>query len=109
MPGSVIRRLGHTVTDDGLIHYQEEAGTWDEADALAGRRVDRRRRYAILHGGDDGPQLCEAINWTERCSGCSDGYSDGSGCQECCYRGVRRNGAWVPLSTAEHCRTVAAE
>ena len=106
MPGSVIRRLGHTISDDGLIRYQEEPAAWHEADALAGRRVDRRRCYAIIAGDDGEPELCEIVRWTAPCSGCSDDICEGrgAGCHECGYQGVVRNGAWVPASMTDAAR-----
>jgi len=37
---------------------------WSQAEALAARKVDRRRRYAVIDG-----QLCERAEWTTSCSG----------------------------------------
>jgi len=98
MPGSVIRRLGHTIGEDGIIHYQEVPSSWEEADELAGHKVDRRRRFCIMAYDDEGVELCASVRWTYRCSGCTTDVYDvrGDGCHECGYRGVRRNGQWVP-------------
>jgi len=102
VPGSVIRRLGHTISDDGRIDYQDEPAAWTDADALAGRRVDRRRCYAIITGDNGRPELCESVAWAAPCSGCSDGWGEdrGEGCDECGYHGVVRNGAWIPVAAA---------
>jgi hypothetical protein len=103
MPGSVIRRLGHTISESGVIHYQEEAASWADADALAGRRVDRRRCYAIMAGDDGRPELRGSVRWTQHCTGCTETpemttpAERGGGCEKCGYRGVIRCGAWVPL------------
>lgn len=72
--------------------------THAQADELAGRRVDRRRRYAT-----DGTQLLEVATWTVACSGCVEveDYAPmpeaGSGCFECGYSGKRRTSMWVPV------------
>lgn len=107
MAGSVIRRLGHTISDDGLIHYQEEPATWAEADAIADRRLDRRRCYAIFPAdaeeGQTGPHVRQSVSWTQHCTGCAETpemtmpAERGGGCEECGYYGVVRCGAWVPL------------
>jgi hypothetical protein len=94
MPGSVIVR-GETRIIGGRIHHDDKQITWSEADALAGRRLDRRKSWAFING-----ELCDAISWTQNCSGCAydDGYHSirGDGCQECGYHGVVRNSQWVP-------------
>lgn len=109
MPGSVIRRLGHSISEGGQIDYQEEPATWADADAVAGRRVDRRRCYAIMAGEDGNPVLCESVQWTDDCSGCTEigdygvKYGPG-GCRECGYTGRRRTGYWLPVEIAEAAR-----
>lgn len=89
-----IERHGHRIDDAGHIHYDESPVTWDRIDALAGRRMDRRKSYAIVDG-----KVCSMVRWTARCSGCSI-FAEGKsfGCEECGYHGVVRNGAWVPES-----------
>lgn len=105
MTGSVIRRLGTTVDDAGLIHHDDQPATWADADALAGRRVDRRRCYAIMQGEDGQQELCDLARWTGPCSGCTTGYEGpGGGCAECGFRGVVRNAAWVPWLPPEDLR-----
>jgi hypothetical protein len=89
MAGSVIRRLGTTIEDRIIIHNDAPA-TWEDADKLAGGRVDRRCCYAIIPGGDFG-DLNVIAKWTAGCSGC-----DGGGCEECGYRGKVRRAHWVP-------------
>lgn len=71
--------------------------TFEEADALAGRRVDRRRRYLIDTTEPEKTQLCELAHWTDSCSGCR--YPDGTneGCGECGYTGKRHESMFVPV------------
>ncbi|MDK2757514.1 MAG: hypothetical protein KYX66_12340 [Blastomonas fulva] len=90
MSGSVIIRHGHEIVD-GLIIYNETPLSWEDADAKAGRRLDRRKAWAFI---DDG--LCVLARWTQSCSGCSYVGERGGGCSECGYHGVVRSGAWVP-------------
>jgi hypothetical protein len=92
--GRVIERGETTIGDDGLIYHDDKPLTWEEADARAGRRLDRRKAWAFVKG-----QLCEAISWTQACSGCSydNGFdARGGGCEECGYHGVRRESMWLP-------------
>lgn len=97
MVGSVIAR-GQTDVVDGIIHHDDRPLSWDEADKLAGFRLDRRKSWAFLNG-----KLCEPVRWTQSCSGCScdcgDGYGCGhgaGGCEECGYHGRVRLCMWVP-------------
>lgn len=89
-----IERLSTTVSEDGRIHHDERALTWAEADAKAGRRLDRRRLWAFVDG-----ELCRLVRWSQICTGCSYdtdyGSQKGGGCEECGYHGVVRNGQWV--------------
>lgn len=80
-----------------------------EAEAVAGRRLDRRRKYALLDG-----EVCERSSYTSPCSGCSCNCSDGypcghepAGCFECGYTGKRRWRDWVPVEAAEYARAIA--
>lgn len=91
MAGSVFTRHGHTIDDSGRIHYDESPCSWEEADKIAGRRLDRRRAYAVIDGEVHG-----LVRWTAKCSGC-----DGGGCTECGYHGVVRDGAYCPLDVLE--------
>lgn len=84
----VVERHGHSVSDAGLIAYDDRPTSYERADTLSGRRLDRRRNYAVIDGS-----VCEATEWTQNCSGC-----DGNGCSECGYHGRRRCGQWVPLT-----------
>ena len=80
------------------------------AEAYAGRRLDRRKKYALLE--DMG--ICVSAEWTESCTGCFEGGENmglahhylydikarcyiGAGCEECGYTGKRRVKMWVPL------------
>jgi hypothetical protein len=83
----VIERHGHSIDDGGWIHYDDRPATYERAEQLSGRKLDRRKNYAIIDGG-----VCESIHFTRECSGC-----DSSGCDECGYQGVVRDGHWVPL------------
>ncbi len=100
MAGRVIVRRGHTISDDGVIDYDDTPIPWEEADRLAGQRVDRRRSYAFIDG-----QLHRSISYTAVCSGCSSGdpYDGrGGGCRECGHRGVRRHYVYVPDWVGEY-------
>lgn len=88
MTGYVKRRV---FSEEG---YTDTPAAWEEADKLAGKRVDRRRAYCILRD-----ELCELATGTDECSGCY-----GQGCHECGYQGKRRQGMWWPHSTAESLR-----
>lgn len=83
--------------------------TIEEAEKLAGKRLDRRRKW-FLYDGD----VCYDGKWTQACSGCYEGggeYSHlnkyyqydeklkihiGSGCEECGYTGKRRQSYPIP-------------
>ena len=89
--GSVIVR-GETTIVDQMIYHDDQPITWEDADARAGRRLDRRRAWAFVEG-----TLCTSISWTQACSGCGYGFEDrGSGCSECGHHGVTREAMWVP-------------
>lgn len=94
-----IERHGHSVDKDGFIHYDDRPIPWERVDALAGRRVDRRRNYAVIDG-----QVHEAQQFSRACSGCYDGPhtydAEGFGCSECGYTGRRREGFWHPLDSS---------
>ena len=71
--------------------------TFERAERLNGAKLDRRRRYAIIHG-----RVCFLVSYTSACSGCNEGNEHGGGergdgCGECGFTGVRRNETWVPL------------
>ena len=75
--------------------------SWTKADKLAGKRLDRRRSYAIIEG-----KLHTYTEWTSPCTGCSCNseypcmccQERGAGCHECGGTGKRRSGMWTPLS-----------
>jgi len=96
---TVIQRHGHTIDQDGYIHYDDRPATYGQAEKIAGRRLDRRRNYAIIDG-----EVAEAISWSQACTGCYEGYDSynatGNGCDECGYTGRRRQAHWVPLLTS---------
>ncbi len=95
---SVIERHGHSIDDQGFIHFDDRPSTYERAEELAGCRLDRRCNYAIIDG-----QVCESAQWSAPCSGCHEGYDSGRGhgCRECGYTGMSRSGAWVPLTNNE--------
>ena len=89
--------------------HDERQVSVNEAERLAGRRLDRRRSYAVIDG-----IVCELASWTDSCSGCFEGgeymglaynylYDHkagchiGSGCSECGYTGKRRREWWLPI------------
>lgn len=91
-----IERLGHRI-EGGVILYDEHPISWERADEIAGRRLDRRKAYCVIRG-----QVCSAIRWTQGCSGCSLGHEGrGGGCRECGYHGVVRNSMWFPDDGSE--------
>lgn len=99
MAGSIIERFGTHIEGDRIIH-DDRPSTWRRADTLAGRRLDRRKRYAIIPDREFG-DLHELVRWSGSCSGCSDagGYGSqarGCGCRECGYTGRVRRAQWVP-------------
>lgn len=105
MTGSVIIRHGYTIDDAGCIHHHDAPASWEEADALAGRRVDRRRAYAVVDG-----ELMQLVRWSQPCTGCFEApectmYSmetaRGQGCSECGFTGRRREGAFVEYEIIE--------
>lgn len=85
---------------DGLgftVDIKDHPSTHKEADAIAGKRLDRRKNYAIIDG-----EVCELAEWSQACSGCYEGYYSnterGGGCHECGYQGRVRRSQWVPLA-----------
>lgn len=94
----VIERHGTEIKDGRIIHDDRPA-TYEQAEKIAGRRLDRRKSYAIIDG-----QVAESCIWSQACSGCYSGHDlhlgIGNGCSECGHTGRRRNGQWVPLATA---------
>lgn len=102
---TVIERLGHSIDDGGVIHYDERPSTYEAAEAIIGRRLDRRRNYCIMQGDEgEGLGVFETISWSQKCSGC-----DGGGCHECGYQGVVRQGHWVPVGMCDAGRSVLKE
>lgn len=96
MTGSIIERVGTTI-EGQVIQHDDRPCTWERGDELAGRRLDRRRRYAVIEG-----EICELMTWTTYCTGCCEGIwlsenARGSGCPECGWTGRRRRAQFVPL------------
>lgn len=97
---TVFERLGHHFEGNTIIHDDRET-TYEAAEKIAKRRLDRRKNYAIING-----EVCEYGEWTQACSGCSpdDPYQRvdaGAGCHECGYTGKRRVGFWGPILSEE--------
>ena len=95
MSGSVTQRNGTEIVDQRIIH-DDQPVAWDDADARAGFRLDRRKLWAFIKD-----ELHEICRWTQACSGCS--YEGdyimpkrGGGCDECGHQGVVRNAMWIP-------------
>lgn len=101
---NVIERHGHSIDDQGCIHYDDRPSTYEAAEKLAGRRLDRRRNYAIIDG-----QVAESVRWSQACSGCYQGHDIesgvGLGCSECGHSGRRQSGSWVPLLPQDNPRS----
>lgn len=70
----------------------------DVAESIAGRRLDKRRIYAVIGGG-----VCGIVRWTGPCSGCTtEGIEHiGSGCRECGWTGKRSREMWMPMEQIE--------
>ena len=72
--------------------------TYEEADRVAGFRLDRRKSYMI-----EGRKVLEKASFSLRCSGCSCGCEMGGcgcgnlGCRECGYTGRQRMVDWQPV------------
>lgn len=82
-------------------YFEDVPSTYEQADAIAGRRTDRRRNLAIIEGKVHG--VCA---WSCPCSGCSDAghvpmHGRGNGCEECGYTGRRRHAQWLDLDLIE--------
>lgn len=98
MTGSVIHR-----TKSGDVQL-----SWEEADLKAGFRLDRRKRWAFIDSQCFGTELCDSIEYTYSCSGCTEHVDfiqspdRGTGCKECGYHGVVRNRCYVPYFRGEH-------
>jgi len=96
----VFERRGHTIDEAGCVQYDDRPITWARADEVAGRRLDRRRRYAIIDG-----EICQIVKYSYACSGCYEGYeghsSRGFGCGECGHTGRRAHAEWVPCVFVE--------
>ena len=86
-----IERHGTIFLPDGRYTHDDHPTTYVRLEAIAGRRLDHRKSYALIEG-----QVAEIVSWTARCSGC-----DGSGCDECGYHGKIRVAHWVPLLPQE--------
>ena len=101
MHGKVIERRFNKDDHGQTRDFIDVRVSWNKADKLAGKRLDRRRSYAIIEG-----KVHTFIEWTAPCSGCScdDEYpctccqDKGGGCHECGGTGKRRSGMWIPLS-----------
>jgi len=86
--GTVTKRDGDEIT----------IATFEEADEVAGRRLDRRGRYHICPAGDYGlfvfpvDTVTRYAEWPRECTGC-----EGAGCRECGGHGRVREGMFLPL------------
>ena len=83
MRGVKIRIL--TEVCNGIVNHIEEDTTYEEAEYMFDLKLDRRRNYMIIDG-----QLCQAVEYTDICTGCN-----GGGCVECGGHGKVRHGYWV--------------
>lgn len=94
--GKVVERIFYIT--DGHETFKDVPRTYEWADKRHGSRLDRRKNYAYIKGG-----VCEAVSWSQACSGCYEGYhlasANGSGCHECGYTGRTRCSMWVPVGS----------
>jgi hypothetical protein len=76
-----------------------------EAEALTGKRLDRRRKYAAWNDRSEdehsGAKVFALVRWTDLCTGCTEHGEYGTqygpfGCSECGHTGKRRHAMWVP-------------
>lgn len=79
------------------------------AEKLAGKRLDRRRKYFIWDG-----DVCFAAKFTSICTGCAseDPYvyeQKGGGCFECGYTGKRRDSVPIPVKMIKRKVTVGGK
>ena len=78
-----------------------EQPSWQEAERVSGKRLDRRRTYTIMDG-----EVWVDIRYSTSCSGCNEVGEcvpepyRGSGCHECGYTGRVRLCVGVPISLA---------
>lgn len=89
--GGVIERIGTVVNGDGKIIHDDIASSFEKLESIVGRKVDRRKSYAIILG-----EPCDLVTWTGECSGCNGGK-----CDECGHTGRRVNRQFVPLSAKD--------
>ena len=71
--------------------WQDVPTTIERVETVAGKRLDRRRSYAVI-----GCEVHRAEHWTQECSGCY-----GNGCGECGYTGKCRVMMWQPIAWHE--------
>lgn len=103
-----MRKVTRFVNDTAEQYgFRLESATYEDAEKIAGFRLDRRINYCITSEGE-----VEQTGWcTLSCSGCSCGCEGGcgcgpsSGCSECGYTGKRRHYfSFPPLPPAERTR-----
>lgn len=93
MRAVILRTFGN----DGEV--RDQPSTYEAADAIAGRKLDRRRNYAIIRG-----EVCEEGRWSRHCSGYTETPEStspahrGIGCGECGYTGRTRESMFLPLT-----------
>ena len=93
--GSVIEYLGHIVLNGRSVR-DECPSSFERAENMVGRHLDRRRSYAIF-----GDELREVATWSRACLECYEGGYDkltscGPGCEYCGFTGRRRKTVWLP-------------
>lgn len=97
----VIKRYG-TSYQEGMIIHDDHPCSYEEAERISGKKLDRRKNYAIIKG-----RVFESGSWSRACSGCYEGfYSNapnerGSGCYECGYTGRSIESMWLPIKLTE--------
>jgi hypothetical protein len=80
-------RRGVIYHEGGTFSHDETPITYEEAERIAGVKLDRRKNYMVVEG-----KVCEAAAWSDECENC-----EGGGCPECGGKGKRRYGIWVPV------------
>lgn len=92
--GKVIERI----KGKNRFEYNDMPSTFEKAEKIAGKRLDKRGSYCILDG-----EVLRLTKWTSACSGCTpdDPYSNvniGCGCYECGGTGKRIISDFLPIS-----------
>jgi hypothetical protein len=89
---------GQVIEPDGTVRLDGREVPFDEADKIAGVRLERCKDYAVIDG-----VVCEAAEFVQACPACYEGDDlideTGCGCHECGHTGRMTMSLWIPLPT----------